>query len=84
MGYLDENRITQDFDFQALDDFGCRFGFGLIDWFRMIELNKRERIVKAIQMSAHRKQKSRSILDILGNEDFEEFKEEIDTQMKLV
>jgi len=50
----------------------------------MIELNKRERVVKAIQMSVQRKQKSRSILDILGNEDFEELKEEIDTQLKRV
>jgi len=79
MGYLDENRQTQDLNFQALDNFGSRFSFGLIDWFQMIELNKRERVVKAIKMSGQRKQKSRSILDILGNEDFEELKEEIDT-----
>ena len=50
----------------------------------MIELNKRERVVKAIKLSGQRKKKTRSILDILGNEDFEELKEEIDTEMKRV
>jgi hypothetical protein len=50
----------------------------------MIELNKRERVVKAIKLSGQRKQKTRSILDILGNEDFEELKEEIDTELKRV
>lgn len=50
----------------------------------MIELNKKERVVKAIKLSVQRKHKTRSILDILGNEDFEELKEEIDSELKRV
>ena len=84
MGYLNENRVTQDLDFQALDQFGSRFCTSLIDWFQMIELNKRERVVKAIKLSVQRKQKKRSILDILGSEDFEELKEEINSELKRV
>lgn len=40
--------------------------------------------MRAIKISVSRKSQKRSILDILGNEDFEEFKEEIQEELKRV
>ena len=47
----------------------------------MLELHQREKIRKAILMSKQRKTRKRSIIDIIGEVDYLEFKDEIDEQI---
>ena len=70
-----------DLDCEALLQFGGRLCRGLLDWFQIIDKSKLERIKRAVHLNSLKKPQ-RTIIDILGTEDFEEYKEEIDRELK--
>jgi hypothetical protein len=46
-----------------------------------LEIHQREKIKKAIVMSKQRKTRKRTLIDIIGEEDYLEYREVIDTQL---
>jgi hypothetical protein len=46
-----------------------------------LEIHQREKIKKAIIMSKQRKTRKRTIIDIIGEEDYMEFRDVIDYQL---
>jgi hypothetical protein len=61
--------------------FGQKLAMSVLDWFKVLDKHKLERIKRAVQLNQLRKPK-RTIADIIGTEDFEEYKDEIDLEMK--
>lgn len=56
-------------------------GETLLEWFQILEIHQREKIKKAIIMSKQRKTRKRTIIDIIGEEDYMEFRDVIDDQL---
>jgi hypothetical protein len=83
MAFLNKERQTIDLDCDALLSFGSRLCRGLLDWFQMIDKHKMERIKRVVHLES-KKKPQRTILDILGTEDCEEYKNEIDIELKKV
>ena len=83
MGFLNKDRQTIDFDLDAQICFGSKLAHGLLDWFKILEKHKMERVKRAVILNTQKK-KPRTIVDMLGTQDFEEYKEEIDLEMKRV
>eukprot|EP00347_Sterkiella_histriomuscorum_P015717 403355948 len=81
MGFLNKERQTISFGISSLQYFGEKLGDTILDWFLIMEQHQREKIKKAILMSKQRKTRKRTIIDILGEEDYQEFREEIDDQL---
>jgi hypothetical protein len=83
MAFLNKERQTIDLDCDALLSFGSRLCRGLLDWFQMIDKHKMERIKRVVHLES-KKKPQRTIVDILGTEDCEEYKNEIDIELKKV
>ena len=81
MGYLSKDRQTEDLNLESLMQFGQKLAMSVLDWFKVLDKHKLERIKRAVQLNQLRKPK-RTIADIIGTEDFEEYKDEIDLEMK--
>lgn len=82
-GFLDkETRKTVDLDLTNLMLFGRGLASSIADWFTLLDKHKLERIKRAVQMSSQRKPQKRQLVDIIGTEDFEEYKEEIDLELR--
>ena len=77
MGFLNKERKTISFGISSLQYFGEKLGETLHDWFIIMEMHQREKIKKAITMSKQRKTKKRTIVEILGEEDYDEYKDAI-------
>jgi len=78
MGFLNQDRQTINFGVSSLQYFGEKLSETVLEWFLIMEQHQRDKIKKAILMSKKRKTRKRTILDILGQEDYEEMRDEID------
>jgi hypothetical protein len=58
---------------------GQQICVALMDWFKVLDIHKTEKIRRAVKMTSRKK---RTILDILGSEDCEDYKQEIDSEIK--
>jgi hypothetical protein len=71
------------FGIPSLQYFGEKLAETLLDWFQILEIHQREKIKKAILMSKQRKSgtRKRTLIDIIGEEDYLEFRDVIDTHL---
>ncbi len=83
MGFLNQERQTINLGISSLQYFGEKLGETILDWFLVMEQHQREKIKKAIMMSKKRKTRKRTVIDILGEEDYEEMRDEIDEQIDI-
>ena len=84
MGFLNEERKTEDLDPETLLLFGEQFCCALLDWFKLLEKHKLARIRRAVKLVSQKPKKQRTVADIIGSEDFELYKSEIELEMRKI
>lgn len=78
-----ETRKTVDLDLGNLLSFGKGLALSINDWFTIMDQVKVERVKRAVQIYSQKKGKvKKSLQDILGNEDYIEFKDEIEIELR--
>jgi hypothetical protein len=55
----------------------------LLDWFQLLDSHKKARIQRVVKLESKKKPK-RTLADILGTDDYEEYKDEIEIELKKV
>ena len=78
MGFLSKERQNVSFGIPSLQYFGEKLAETLLDWFQILDIHQREKIKKAIQMSKQRKSRKRTLIDIIGMDEYLEYQEMID------
>ena len=61
---------------------GEKMAYSLLDWFILVEKHKLERIKRAVHLNSIRKKHIRTIVDLVGAEDFEEYRDEIELEVR--
>ena len=84
MGFLSKERQTVSFGIPSLQYFGEKLAETLLDWFQILDIHQRDKIKKAITMSKQRKSRKRTLIDIIGMDEYLEYQEMIDEALNEV